>query len=255
MFKNIIKTPQLYAVVLPLQIFGILSIYIALETPNWYYYTLIGYICIMMLGISGCYHRLICHKGYTVNNFIKRVLLWFGILGGQGSPIFWCMVHRRYHHRHTDKEGDLHSPIHGLLHSYILWQFKLPDIKLNPRDSIDLFKDNDCVFIHNHYIKLFYISNLIFALISFNIWMTMIILPAFIAFHSFSIITSLSHIQKLGYKNYKTDDNSINCIWLFPILLGDAWHNNHHGSPKNPNYQKRWFELDPTYLLIKLIKS
>jgi stearoyl-CoA desaturase (delta-9 desaturase) len=78
----------------------------------------------------------------------------------------------------------------------------------------------------------------------------------FITLHCFLIQTCLTHIPALGYKNYPTADNSINSPWLFPIILGEAWHNNHHSDGRNPNYGGRhWWELDPTYWIIKLIRK
>jgi len=78
----------------------------------------------------------------------------------------------------------------------------------------------------------------------------------FITLHCFLMQTCLTHIPALGYKNYNTKDNSINSPWLFPFILGEAWHNNHHGDAKNPNYGGRnWWELDPTYWIICLIKK
>jgi stearoyl-CoA desaturase (delta-9 desaturase) len=62
-------------------------------------------------------------------------------------------------------------------------------------------------------------------------------------------------LSKLGYRNYPTKDDSVNCPWLFPLLLGEAWHNNHHGDGRNPNYGRRWWELDPTFWLIKIIEK
>jgi stearoyl-CoA desaturase (delta-9 desaturase) len=112
------------------------------------------------------------------------------------------------------------------------------------------------MFAHNHYQKILWISHLLVALISVDLWMYTMLLPAFITLHSFAIQTSLNHSKDYGYVNYERDEDSKNVVWLFPLILGEAWHNNHHGDAKNPNYgHRRWFELDPTYYLIKLISK
>ena len=81
-------------------------------------------------------------------------------------------------------------------------------------------------------------------------------LEAFITLHVFCLQTSVVHYEKLGYKNYDTKDTSSNIPWLFPITQGECWHNNHHGDAKNPNYGgRRWWELDPTWWLIRVIKK
>jgi stearoyl-CoA desaturase (delta-9 desaturase) len=79
--------------------------------------------------------------------------------------------------------------------------------------------------------------------------------PAFISFHSYAINTSVNHYTKLGYKNYETKDDGVNVTWLFPVILGEAWHNNHHGDAGNYNFGGRnWWEFDPTRVLINLIR-
>jgi stearoyl-CoA desaturase (Delta-9 desaturase) len=34
------------------------------------------------------------------------------------------------------------------------------------------------------------------------------------------------------------------------LLMGEAYHNNHHKTPSAINFGKRWYEFDPTYPLI-----
>jgi stearoyl-CoA desaturase (delta-9 desaturase) len=206
-----------------------------------------------MLGVSAGYHRLFSHKGFAVNRPTKLLLLWFGILAGQGSPVFWIGIHRGYHHRYADREGDAHSPRDGFWHSYILWMFKRDSMSI--RSVVDLLQDPDMVFAHKHYIKILWITNLLVALISVDLWIYLLAFPAFITLHSFLIQTSVTHLHWSGYRNYNVKDDSVNVPWLFPIILGEAWHNNHHGEGRNPNFGRRWWELDPTYWLIKLIEK
>jgi stearoyl-CoA desaturase (delta-9 desaturase) len=258
--KNLIKTtlslPQLWAVIIPMQVLGLHAVYTILSgsAPDyWWIYSLIGYICFMIIGIAAGYHRLFSHRSFTVNKFIKRIILYFGILGGQGSPIMWVAMHRGYHHRHADTEKDLHSPVHGIWHSYMGWMFKYPRISL--RSALDLTHDPDMLFAHKHYIWIIYITHITSAIISLDLWLYLFMLPMFISLHCFLLQTCFTHVSILGYKNYNTKDHSVNVPWLFPIILGEAWHNNHHGDARNSNYGRKWWELDPTYWIIKLFKK
>jgi stearoyl-CoA desaturase (delta-9 desaturase) len=127
-------------------------------------------------------------------------------------------------------------------------------VHISVRTAYDLMRDPDMVFAHKHYIRIIYITHLIVAIISIEVWLYLLVLPMFITLHCFLIQTCFTHIPSLGYKNYTTNDNSVNSPLLFPIILGEAWHNNHHGDSKNPNYGGRnWWELDPTYWIIKMI--
>ena len=256
LIKNTFLFPNLWGSIVPMQFVGLYSLYNIFTgtAPAWWWIaTIIGYICLKMLGISAGYHRLFSHAGFKVNVAVKRLLLWFGIIAGQGSPIFWIGIHRGYHHRYADRDGDAHSPKDGFWHSYILWMFKRDSMSI--RSVTDLLKDPDMVFAHKHYIKILWATHLLVVLISVDLWLYLLALPAFITLHSFLLQTSATHISKLGYRNYATKDNSVNCPWLFPLLLGEAWHNNHHGEGRNPNYGRKWWELDPTFWLIKIIEK
>ena len=79
------------------------------------------------------------------------------------------------------------------------------------------------------------------------------IVPACLSLHSTSVISVIAHIH--GYKTHKINDESRNS-WICSVLtLGEGWHNNHHADPGNPNFGKRWWELDTTFWLIKLLRS
>lgn len=254
--KNTFRFTNLWGSIVPMQIIGLYAMYSIFvgSAPVWWWIAVaVGYVCLMMLGVSAGYHRLFSHKGFAVNRPTKLLLLWFGILAGQGSPVFWIGIHRGYHHRYADREGDAHSPRDGFWHSYILWMFKRDSMSI--RSVVDLLQDPDMVFAHKHYIKILWITNLVVALISVNLWIYLLAFPAFITLHSFLIQTSVTHLHWSGYRNYNVKDDSVNVPWLFPIILGEAWHNNHHGEGRNPNFGRRWWELDPTYWLIKLIEK
>jgi stearoyl-CoA desaturase (delta-9 desaturase) len=254
--KTTLHFPNLWGSIVPMQFVGMYAIYTILvgTAPAWWILAVIvGYVCLKMLGISAGYHRLFCHKGYKTNKLTKRILLWFAIISGQGSPIYWIGIHRGYHHRYSDTEKDAHSPKHGFWHSYILWMFKMKSMSI--RSVVDLLRDPDMVFAHKHYIKIFWLSHLIVALISFQLWLYLMGFAAFITLHSFLIQTSVTHLSWVGYRNYNVKDDSVNVPWLFPLILGEAWHNNHHGDGRNPNYGRKWWELDPTFWLIQLIRT
>jgi stearoyl-CoA desaturase (delta-9 desaturase) len=260
--KSLIETfkeaPLLCYLVVVLQAFGICALYniFSGNAPSyWWIGTIIGFILLKMLGIDAGYHRLFSHRSFTVGKWMKYFILWCGILAGQGSPIFWVTSHRGYHHRYSDTDNDPHSPKHGFWHSYILWIFKIKEGDMTMKSIPDLMRDPIMIFAHRHFFKIFILSHLLFSLISVNFWLYTLAFPAFITLHVFCCQTSMAHYSKLGYKNYETKDNSTNVPWLWPLMQGDCWHNNHHRDPKNPNYGGRhWWELDPTYWLIKLIR-
>lgn len=256
MIRNTFRHPNLWGCIVPMQVIGIWALYniFSGHAPAWWWVaSIVGYVCLAMLGISAGYHRLFCHRGYEVNTFTKRLLLLFAILAGQGSPIYWIGIHGGYHHRYSDTDKDAHSPKQGFWHSYILWMFKMKTMTIRP--VAFLFRDPDMVFAHKYYIWILWGTNLLLALVSVDLWLYLLAFPAFVTLHSFLVQTSVTHLKWAGYRNYEVKDDSVNVPWLFPFILGEAWHNNHHGDGRNPNYGRKWWEFDPTFHIINLIRT
>jgi stearoyl-CoA desaturase (delta-9 desaturase) len=256
LLQNTFRVPQLWGSILPMHVFGLYGLYLILSSQApWYWRTtlIIGYVSFMMIGIAAGYHRLFCHKGYTVSRTVKLMILWLGILAGQGSPIAWCSIHRGYHHRRPDQPGDMHSPTDGFWHSYITWMFKKTSISI--RSTIDLQKDPDILLAHRFYLPILWTTHALVACVNFDLWLFLMAVPVLFTLHCFLLQTSVTHLSWAGYRNYDVKDNSVNSPWLWPLLLGETWHNNHHGDGRNPDYSRKWWELDPTYWLIKLIRT
>ena len=60
-------------------------------------------------GISVGFHRLHAHHSFKTYEPIRKLLLYLGCQGAQGSPVTWTLLHNRSHHAHTDKDGDIHT--------------------------------------------------------------------------------------------------------------------------------------------------
>lgn len=257
--KNIFAVKLLWGCIVPIQILGILSLYNIFigAAPGWWWAGfIVGFILLKMLGIGAGFHRLFSHHSFEVSKLMKRFIIWCGIISGQGSPITWVAIHRGEHHRYSDTDRDPHSPRHGFWHSYIGWMFKIKEGELSVKGAVELLRDPDMIFAHKYYYRILWLSYLLIALVDFNLFLYAIILPAFVTLHVFCCQTSIVHCPQFGYRNYDTKDSSTNIPWLWFITQGECWHNNHHGDPKNPHYGGRhWWELDPTYWLIKLIEK
>ena len=247
-----------WASLVPIQLSAIYALYLIFTgqaIAYWYIATLLGFCCYQVLGISVCYHRLLAHRSFKTTRLRKIFLLTCATLAGQYSPFFWVCIHRGIHHRTADTENDIHSPRHGFWHSYFLWMYRLKKGDLNPKYVPDLLRDKDVVFFHKHYMKLYAAMNIAIMLsFGFTAWLFIVALPAALTFHSYATNTSFTHMKNLGYRNFDTKDNSVNVAWIWPISLGESWHNNHHAMPGSSNFGSKWYEIDPSYWIIKLIK-
>lgn len=233
-------------------------IYFLMNTSfNLYYFWISFFVFIAMksIGVEAGNHRLFSHRTYKTSRPIKILFLLLSALSGSGSPIIWAGIHRYNHHRHSDKETDPHSPIHGFWHSYITWMVKVGEKDINLRSIVDLLRDNDIVFFHKHSTSIFWLANIVLYLLDPKLLIFGLLIPAFITFHSYCLQTSVVHIKKFGYRNFQTNDNSTNCAWIFPIAWGESWHNNHHARPGQLTFKEKWWELDPTYWIILLVKK
>ena len=68
--------------------------------------------------------------------------------------------------------------------------------------------------------------------------------------HGTFSINSIMH--KFGKPRYKTGDESKNNFFLAILTMGEGWHNNHHYYMSSTRQGFYWWEIDPTFYIIKL---
>jgi stearoyl-CoA desaturase (delta-9 desaturase) len=67
-----------------------------------------------------------------------------------------------------------------------------------------------------------------------------------------AIINWFAH--KYGYRNFEVGDTSRNFLPFDFLMMGESYHNNHHKYGSRANFGGvRWHEIDPTYLVIRLL--
>lgn len=214
---------------------------------------LISFYVLNILGIWLTYHRYLSHRSFEFKNkFLKWGFIIVGLLAGRGSPLGWAYLHRK-HHRYSDTNDDPHSPKNLGFRLFGFGHMK----KIENEDmQLFLVKDlmtHEQLFLHKYYMLLLVPILFFLILFNFELFYFLWAVPALLIQLSISIFNYFGHTH--GYRNYNTKDDSRNNCWLFPILLGESWHNNHHAMPAKETTKNKKFELDPLHLLIAIIKK
>jgi stearoyl-CoA desaturase (delta-9 desaturase) len=78
-------------------------------------------------------------------------------------------------------------------------------------------------------------------------------LSTVVLYHATFTVNSLAHVW--GSRRYATRDDSRNNPLLALITLGEGWHNNHHHYPGAVRQGFFWWEIDPTYYVLRLMAT
>jgi len=211
------------------------------------------------LGVCLCYHRLLTHRSFKTPKVVEYFLTILGTLNWQGGPIQWVGTHR-IHHKHSDGEHDPHSPQHGFNWSHILWAFLKDPPGQNPRDAAkDLQRDPVHVWIDKHHglpqvvlaVILFLVGHYAMGGNGWGLVVWGVCVRTVFTFHATWFVNSAAHTW--GYRNYDTNDDSRNNWWVAILSFGEGWHNNHHAAQRAAAHGRRWFEVDLTYITIKVM--
>ncbi|MGZ3862583.1 MAG: acyl-CoA desaturase [Bacteroidia bacterium] len=209
-------------------------------------------------------HRYASHKMFTMSPFWEKFFYAFTFIT-QGSsflnPRAYAILHRM-HHAYSDTKEDPHSP-----HFFKdVWHMTMhtKDIYLNyAKHGIEpakpfagnypewkwLDKISDMWLVRLLFVALYILFYLKFA----TAWWMFLLLPI----HFFmgpvhgAIVNWCGH--KYGYTNFENGDKSRNSLPVDIFLLGELMQNNHHKSPNRVNFAQKKFELDPSYLVIKML--
>jgi stearoyl-CoA desaturase (delta-9 desaturase) len=175
----------------------------------------------------------------------------FACLAGRASPLGWVYVHR-LHHAYSDTDKDPHSP---KTIGFKLFGFKHIESK-SGKMNVFLVKDlmtKDQIFIHDYYFAIILAWLTVVGLFGIDMLYFTWVLPVFIVQLSQNSFNYFAHT--VGYRNYETKDSSTNNIFLWPLIMGDAWHNNHHGNPLGTTTKEKWWEIDPAGGIIRIVKK
>lgn len=232
---------------------------------SWFaVWIMLGLYAIRMFAITGFYHRYFSHKAFRTSRPVQFLFALIGAASVQRGPLWWA-AHHRHHHRNADTEHDIHSPRHGFFRSHMGWFLTKRGFATNFSSIQDLSKFPELRYLDRFDILVPIVLAL--ALFSLGSWLEnaapqlhtsgwqLLIWGFFVStivlFHATVTINSLAH--RWGTRRYKTNDDSRNNALLALITFGEGWHNNHHHYPGSASQGFKWWELDMTYIALKIM--
>ena len=234
---------------------------------------LLGCYLFGTLGINLCFHRLLTHQGFVTPKWLERSLATIGVCCLQDTAAGWVATHR-LHHQYSDERPDPHSPLVNFFWGHMGW----------------LLVENSQINTVNHYEKYardvlrdpYYMAlerNLLWVWVNLAHW-AVFYLIGFVGYYLFSGIPSYAEASQFGlslvvwgvfvrtvlvwhitwsvnsvthmwgYRNYETDENSRNNVWVGLWSNGEGWHNNHHADQRSAKHGHKWWEIDVTWITV-----
>jgi stearoyl-CoA desaturase (delta-9 desaturase) len=209
-------------------------------------------------------HRYAAHRMFTMSKGWER-FFYLATYLCQGSsflvPRGYAVLHRM-HHAYSDTEKDPHTPTlfsnpvsmmaktrviyHGIAHREVAPEPRFdggyPEWRFIDRLSQSWVGRILWIGI---YVGVYYAF-------ATEWWMWMLLPAHFVMgpIHG-AIVNWCGH--KYGYKNFDNGDASRNTLIVDMLTLGELFQNNHHKFGMSPNFACRWFEIDPTYQVMRFL--
>ena len=230
------------------------------------FWLLFGAYLLTGFGITVGFHRLFSHKSFETGKPLEFAWGALGSMAVQGSLLTWVAMHR-VHHQFSDQKRDPHSPnghgggvlgvLKGFFHAHVGWAFKRSPVKAD-RYITDLKKRRLARVVDS----LFPVWVLIGLAIPASIgglvtlsWGGVLrgllwggLVRVFLVHHITWSVNSVCHLW--GSRPYPQKDLSRNNFLFGVLALGEGWHNNHHAFPTSARHGLRWWQFDPSYVVI-----
>lgn len=203
-----------------------------------------------MFSITAGFHRYFSHRSFDTSRWFQFVLAFLSQTSLQKGVLWWSAKHR-HHHKYSDTVEDVHSPgLHGFLFAHVGWIFARQRGEADYSLVRDLERYPELRWLDRHR----HLPGVLLAVACFLVagWPGLFVgffLSTTILYHGTFAINSLAHT--FGRQRYLTGDDSRNSLLLALLCMGEGWHNNHHYYQASTRQGFRWWEIDPTYYVLR----
>lgn len=234
---------------------------------SWFAFAvMLGFYLLRMFAITAFFHRYFSHKAFKTSRTVQFIFALIGTMSTQNGPLWWA-AHHRYHHRHADKEGDLHSPRDGFWYSHMGWFLNKQNHATQEHLVKDWIKYPELRWLDRHSILVSVLTGTSFWLVGSvlahaapslgtngpQLFVWGFLLSTVVLTHITLTINSFAH--RFGFRTYPTQDDSRNNWFLAIITLGEGWHNNHHFCPASVRQGFVWWQIDFSFYVLKMMES
>lgn len=240
-----------YAFLGTIHVVPIIAIARGTTTAAWIIFAIVYLVLSMSVGVG--LHRYFAHRSFKTSRAFQ-FLMAIGATLSFTDPIAFTGKHR-LHHRHSDTEQDVHTPLQGFLHC---WFGSLIDEGYSDEEVIararDLLKFPELRLLH----RFSYAPGLALAAIMFQLGGFVLLAIGYVAALALllNLTSSVNYFCHLyGSRPYETRDDSRNNCWVSLLSFGEGWHNNHHFYPTSARAGFEWWQFDPVYWVIRVLEA
>ncbi len=207
---------------------------------------------VRMFAVTAGYHRYFSHRSYKTSRAGQFILAMLAQSSAQRGVLWWAAKHRA-HHRYSDTPQDSHSPRHrGFWFAHVGWIFAIKDGEADYQMVSDLSRYPELVWLDRHrFLPAIVLGILVWLVAGWECLIVGFFMSTVLLYHCTFAINSLAHI--VGKKRYLTGDDSRNNWLLALVTFGEGWHNNHHHYQTSTRQGFRWWEIDITYYLLRVL--
>jgi stearoyl-CoA desaturase (delta-9 desaturase) len=216
----------------------------------------VGVYFARMFVVTAAYHRYFSHRSFKTSRWFQ-FLLALGAQSAAQKGVIWWASHHRWHHKHSDTEKDIHSvKQRGFWHAHMGWIMRPEWNDTDDSGVPDLKKFPELRFLNHPAVAMLPTVALALAFLLLGglhglVWGYFV--STVLLWHGSFAINSLSHV--FGRRRYETSDDSRNSFILAVLTTGEGWHNNHHHYQSSARQGFRWWEIDVTYYLLRLLAA
>jgi stearoyl-CoA desaturase (delta-9 desaturase) len=205
-----------------------------------------------MFFVTGAYHRYFSHRSFKTSRVFQFILA-LGAVSAVQKGVLWWAAHHRRHHKFSDQPDDPHSPVQGgFWWSHMGW-ILCRDMEGTDYERVkDLARYRELVWLDKgHWVVEAGVGVACYLIGGWWALVWAFLVATTLLWHGTFTINSLSHV--IGGRRYDTSDDSRNHPILALVTMGEGWHNNHHHYQSSCRQGFRWYEIDLTYYVLKVL--